>query len=145
MECILWVIPAVCMNEGKEADTRWKEHMMSDQNENQKKERKRDSGWSCCETMDWKACCSSDADRSEGSGWSGEGMPRFMGKCFSACRYFPLVPVIMGAGFLALGYFLSPEAVRVLWMVGAGIIVVMGLLGLLIAGRIAAGAGSVRR
>ena len=118
---------------------------MSDENGQQKKERRRDNAWSCCGTEDWRTCCSPDADSKGAFGWRSEGMPRGMGKCFSVCRYFPLVPVIMGAGFLALGYFLSPESVRVLWMVGAGIAVVMGLFGLVVVGRIASRIGSVRR
>jgi len=117
---------------------------MSDENGQQKTERKRDNAWSCCGAEDWKTCCSTDADSKGAFGWRSEGMPSFMGKCFSVFRYFPLVPVIMGAGFLALGYFLSPESVRVLWMVGAGIAVVMGLFGLVVVGRIASRIGSVR-
>ena len=133
------------MGEGNEEDTRTKGPKMSDENRQQRKERKRDDAWSCCGTGDWMTGCSPDANRMGAFGWRAEGMPSFMRNCSSMCRYFPLVPVIMGAGFLALGYFLSPESVRVLWMVGAGIAVVMGLFGLVVVGRIASRIGSVRR
>ena len=95
----------------------------------------------CCGPEERKECCP-DNDKA-GPGCCGGGeKPDGMGKCFSKCRYFPLVPVIMGSVFLLLGYFLSPEATRALWMVGAGLIVGMGLICLVainhVAGKLAA-------
>ena len=117
---------------------------MSDQKEQRKKEGEQRNWRPCCGTEGWKACCSTDEESGEGSGWCGEEMPNFMGRCFSAFRFFPLFPVLIGVCFLALGYLLSPETVRVLWMVGAGMFVMMGLFGLIVVGRIAVGIRSAR-
>lgn len=51
-----------------------------------------------------------------------------MGECMKGCRWFPLMPLIIGIGLFALGYFLDAEVVRVLWMVLSGIVVLAGIL-----------------
>ena len=54
----------------------------------------------------------------------GELMKECMGKC--ECSGFMFL--VLGIVFLLLGYFLSPETVRVIWLVFSGIGVLMGLL-----------------
>lgn len=52
-----------------------------------------------------------------------------MGRCMRGCRWFPLVPVILGVVLLLLGYYLEAEITRILWMVAAGLVILMGTLG----------------
>ncbi len=54
----------------------------------------------------------------------GEMMKECMGKC-KCCGFMCLG---LGIVFFLLGYFLSPEIVRILWLVLSGIGVLMGLL-----------------
>jgi len=54
-----------------------------------------------------------------------------MAECMKKCRWFLLIPVLMGAVFLLLGYFLDAEATRTLWMAAAGLVILMGFLGFL--------------
>ena len=65
--------------------------------------------------------CSEDAGGS--SSWCS-----MMGECMKGCSCFILVPLIIGIGLFALGYFLDAEVVRVLWMVLSGIVVLAGIL-----------------
>ena len=58
-----------------------------------------------------------------------------MTACMKMCRWFPLVPVIFGIAFLLLGYYLDASIIRVLWMLFAGFVVVMGTFGLILMGR----------
>ncbi len=62
-------------------------------------------------------CCDSDCKM-------GEMMKEGMGKC-KCCGFMCLA---LGIVFFLLGYFLSPETVRILWLVFSGIGVLMGLL-----------------
>lgn len=50
-----------------------------------------------------------------------------MNKCMKRCRWFLLVPVALGIAFLMLGYFLNPEITRILWMIAAGFVILMGI------------------
>lgn len=43
--------------------------------------------------------------------------------------------MVFGIILLKLGYFLDAEVVRIIWMVIAGFVVVLGVLGLFIAGK----------
>jgi hypothetical protein len=52
-----------------------------------------------------------------------------MSKCMKGCRWFPLVPVVLGIAFFVLGYYLDAEITRILWMVAAGLVILMGTLG----------------
>jgi len=78
----------------------------------------------------------------------GRGMPEMMAKCcegmrqsndsrsmmsgcMKMCRWFPLLPVVLGILFLLLGYYLDAEVTRILWMVAAGFLVLMGTFCLL--------------
>jgi len=61
------------------------------------------------------------------------GMMRTMMRhCMRSFRWFPLIPLGFGVIFFLLGYFLSAEAVRVLWLVLATIPIILGVLGLLL-------------
>ena len=57
-------------------------------------------------------------------------MGTMMRHCMRSFRWFPLVPLGIGAVFFLLGYFLSAEAVRVLWLVLSAIPIILGVLGL---------------
>lgn len=115
--------------------------MNNSEQETQEKHEYHDDSWHCCGPKQWKKCCP-DIGRSGPGCFSGAGMPNAMTRCFSRCWYFFLFPVVLGTIFLLLGYFLGPEVTRALWMIGAGLIVVMGLFGLLAMRRIAARIGS---
>jgi hypothetical protein len=54
-----------------------------------------------------------------------------MAKCAKLCRWFPIIPVILGIALLLLGYYLNPEITRILWMAGAIVVTSMGVLGLI--------------
>ena len=53
-----------------------------------------------------------------------------MNKCMKGCRWFPFIPVAIGITLLMLGYFLNPEIIRILWMLAAGFVILMGIFGL---------------
>ncbi len=53
-----------------------------------------------------------------------------MAECMKKCRWFPLIPVVIGVLFMLLGVYLDVEVTRVLWMIFAGLITFMGILGL---------------
>jgi len=59
-------------------------------------------------------------------------MGMMMGHCMHAFRWLPLIPLGFGIVLFLIGYFLSAEAVRILWLVLAAIPVVLGALALLI-------------
>ena len=108
------------------------------------KKRQNDEGHEdepCCGPEERKKCCP-DNDKSQSGCCDGGETPKDMGKCFSKCRYFPLFPVVVGTIFLLLGYFLNPEVTRMLWMIGGGLIVGLGLIGLIVIRRIAGRMGS---
>ena len=58
-------------------------------------------------------------------------MGMMMEHCMRAFRWLPLIPLCIGILLFLLGYFLSAEAVRILWLVLAAIPIVLGTLGLL--------------
>ncbi|MHC4655241.1 MAG: hypothetical protein ACYTDW_03220 [Planctomycetota bacterium] len=58
-----------------------------------------------------------------------------MNKCMKRCRWFLFVPVVFGIAFLKLGYFLNPEITRILWMIAAGFVILMGTFALLMMSR----------
>ena len=57
-------------------------------------------------------------------------MGMMIGHCMRAFRWLPLIPLCIGVVLFLLGYFLSAEAVRILWLVLAAIPVILGALGL---------------
>ena len=67
----------------------------------------------CCKSIVEDANCSS-----------------IMNKCMRGCRWFLFMPVLLGIAFLVLGYFLNPEITRILWMIAAGAVILMGIFGL---------------
>ena len=54
-----------------------------------------------------------------------------MAECMKKCRWFPLIPVIFGIALLLLGYYLDAEVTRILWMIFAGMLILMGAFCLL--------------
>jgi hypothetical protein len=81
------------------------------------------------DTRSWNmpGCCKGMSDTGNFSS--------MMGRCMTVCRWFPLVPVIFGIIFLLLGYYLDASITRALWMFTAGFIALLGILGLILAGR----------
>ena len=86
-------------------------------------------------------CC--DTSFCEGQGFAdkasqcctstGEGVDcrSKMGECMKGCRWLPLIPVVLGILLLLLGYYLNAEITRILWMVAAGFVILMGTFCLL--------------
>jgi len=95
-------------------------------------------GSPCWGPEQWAECCS-DVSNAGCACSSSKEWPDAMTSCFSYCRYFLLFPVILGIILLALGYYLSPEVIRAMWLVGAGMAVGMGLLAALVMRRFAIG------
>jgi len=56
-------------------------------------------------------------------------------KMMKACRWFPMIPVMLGLGLFLLGYYVKPETAKVMWMFMAGALVLFGTFALLMAGR----------
>jgi hypothetical protein len=101
--------------------------------ENEKKRNDENkSAEKCCDTSCWgeqdifesmAGCC---------GGMSKSDDPRsMMAGCMRMCRWFPLMPVILGILFLLLGYYLDAEITRILWMLAAGFFILMGIFCLL--------------
>jgi hypothetical protein len=85
----------------------------------------------CCDV----ACCGQTTDSetsfnccSDSGGTN--NCHAMMEGCMNKCRWFPLIPVAIGLLFILLGVHLDVEITRVLWMILAGFIVLMGVLGL---------------
>ena len=90
---------------------------------------------SCCEA----SCCDGQGDSGMGGCCGSNGdHPSGMGKCMSRCRWFPLMPVILGVILLLLGYYLNAEITRILWMITAGFWILLGGFGLIMISRIKA-------
>ncbi len=68
---------------------------------------------------------------------TGEGVDcrSMMGECMKGCRWFPLIPVILGILLLLLGYYLDAEITRILWMIAAGFGILLGAFALVMIGR----------
>ena len=88
----------------------------------------------------WGTACCGPQDESGGF-WNccgGAGGARdcrsMMERCWRVCRWIPLLPVVLGISLLLLGYYLDASITRVLWMLAAGFSVVLGILGLILAG-----------
>ena len=89
----------------------------------------------CCDKSFWggpgmfesmAGCC---------GGMSGSGDSRsMMAGCMKMCRWFPLVPMIFGIALFVLGYYLDASIIRVLWMLFAGFMAVLGIFGLILMG-----------
>jgi len=84
--------------------------------------------------------CGSEAERGQPADgykgvWAKCDCSSMMGRCAAMCRWFPLVPVILGIACLVLGYYLDASITRILWMFVAGSFVLLGTLGLILAAR----------
>lgn len=80
-------------------------------------------------------CCPSRGDLNRAKEDLTGGRP---GGCCSAmgkCRWFPMMPVALGIIMLLLGFYLDASITRVLWMSVAGCVALLGVLGLILAGR----------
>ncbi|MHC4206239.1 MAG: hypothetical protein ACYSTT_16430 [Planctomycetota bacterium] len=87
----------------------------------------------CCDTSSWDGPGMFEAMAGCCGGMSGPGDSRsMMAGCMNMCRWFPVIAVIFGILFLLLGYFLDAEITRILWMVAAGFLILMGTFCLLI-------------
>lgn len=84
-------------------------------------------GTACCGPQGWpeavRSCCEDASGASD--------RRSMMDKCMRACRWLPLVPVAIGALLLLLGYYLDAEVTRGLWMLFAGLVILMGAFGFL--------------
>jgi hypothetical protein len=83
-----------------------------------------------CSTADQEKNCSGDSDAKSGCCDAGNN-EKFMPACMEKCKYFVMVPVVLGIILLLLGIFLSPSVIVALWIIGASLILGMGVLGLL--------------
>ena len=105
--------------------------METKEKNNEKKTTETRPNMSCCgtDTNSWNMpnCCNGMSDTGDFSSMTN--------RCMTMCRWFPLVPVIFGITFLLLGYYLDASTTKVLWMFIAGFIVLLGILGLILAGR----------
>lgn len=71
----------------------------------------------------------------------GEGRPAGMAemreKCCDGmkkmCRWVPVIPLVLGGASFLLGYYLSNEIVRALWLGASGFVVLLGLVSLTMA------------
>ena len=97
----------------------------------EKRNNQKDFGWlqnmSCCGTqgsrqtiLDWCKSIREDDD-----------CRSIMNKWMKGFRWFPFIPVVLGIILLMLGYFLNPEITRILWMIAAGFVILMGAFGLI--------------
>jgi hypothetical protein len=102
---------------GKKEMTPWKEKTS---NENK-----------CCGTVEDKQKMAEMMDKCcEGMNGSGD-CGSMMAECMKRCRWFPLIPLIVGIFLFLLGYYLNAEVIRILWMVVAGLIILLGTFGLI--------------
>ncbi|MHC4324896.1 MAG: hypothetical protein ACYSUX_11560 [Planctomycetota bacterium] len=94
-------------------------------NENKSAEKYWDT--SCCGGQGMRKAMAECCGGISGSGDSGS----MMAGCMKMCRWFPLIPLIIGVTFLLLGYYLNAEVTRILWMIAAGLMILMGVFGFL--------------
>ena len=85
------------------------------------------SDTSCC---GWQGMSEAMAERCKGMSGRGDGRT-MMAECMRKCRWFLLIPVIIGILLLLLGYVLDAEVTRILWMTAAGLVILMGTFGFL--------------
>jgi len=83
-----------------------------------------------CSAADRGKYYSSDPDTKSGCCDAGN-REKFMPACMKKCKYFVMIPVVLGIILLLLGIFLSPSVIVALWIIGASLILGMGVLGLL--------------
>ncbi len=87
-------------------------------------------------------CCCGDQDFSETMANCCESMGQDDNGCSNMaehtkkCRWFLLVPVVVGAGFFLSALFLDAEISRILWLIVSGLIILAGIFALIMMGRI---------
>lgn len=54
-------------------------------------------------------------------------MMAMMKGCMKGCKWCAFMPIIFGIVLFLLGYFLSAEVVRILWLIMSGLIILMGI------------------
>jgi hypothetical protein len=102
----------------------------------EKRNNENKSAEKCCDTSIWGKQGMFEAMAGCCGGMSGSrGSRSMMAGCMNMCGWFPLVPVILGIAFLLLGYYLDASIIRVLWMISAGFVAVLGMFGLILMGR----------
>ena len=62
-------------------------------------------------------------------------MQLYDGRMYEEMQVVPFVPVILGIVLLLLGYYLDAEVIRILWIVVAGLIILLGTFGLVMISR----------
>lgn len=64
-------------------------------------------------------------------------VPGMMARCcesmMRACRWFPVILIVLAGAAFLLGCYLSPSAVRVTWLLVSGTVLLTASLGLLLA------------
>ena len=70
------------------------------------------------------ACCHEEA----GSSNTMRSMRQCCRSCLGAMRWFLLVLLLLAGSALLLGYYLNPDSILVLWMVGWGIVFGLGMI-----------------
>ena len=92
-----------------------------EQKNNENRSEQKWPGFSCCQpqgnSTEIPDCCSK------------------MPECMKGCRWFPIIPVILGITLLLLGYYLDAEITRILWIIAAGFVILMGTFALLMIGK----------
>lgn len=81
--------------------------------------------WTMTEMMN--ECCKGMRENGDGSS--------MMAGCMKKCKWFPLMAAIFGIALFLLGYYLDAEITRILWMLAAGFLILMGTFCLLMMNR----------
>jgi len=72
-----------------------------------------------------QACCQGGNEASNIS----RSMRQCCRPCMGAMRWFLLMILLFAGAALLLGYYLSPDSILVLWMIGWGIVLGFGIVG----------------
>ncbi len=88
------------------------------------------------QTWPGMSCCGTNTNSSPMHGCCGGVSETYdcssmMRRCMAMCRWFPLVPVVLGIFLLLLGYYLDASITRMLWMSAAGFLILLGTFGFL--------------
>ncbi len=107
-----------------------------------KTEERRSERKKAAEAWSRMSCCGADAGPARMPDWfrsvsETRDCSTMMGNCMKMCRWFPIVPVVLGIACLLLGYYLDASITRVLWISVAGFVALMGALCLIFASRMA--------
>jgi hypothetical protein len=89
----------------------------------------------CCGTVEDKQKMAEVVAKCCESAGEGGDCRSMMNGCMKKCRWFPLFGVTIGILLLLLGYYLNAEVTRILWMVAAGFVVLVGIFVLIMMSR----------